>query len=153
MATISNRLQVNRFFLPLAKSRTSHVSFDPESKRNLHRIPLIPRVQGDDSKIGLNGVQSYPNLRQKFQHKRPLGFANYHANIDSNDWQYTSMAQDNADKLKKILSEEVPLCTGVVPLDTNNSRLFYRNAVDGSLGYRLFNLSFHYPTNVQLIVS
>ena len=63
------------------------------------------------------------------------------------------MAQDNADKLKKILSEEVPLCTGVVPLDTNNSRLFYRNAVDGSLGYRLFNLSFHYPTNVQLIVS
>lgn len=39
------------------------------------------------------------------------------------------------DEFKAILSEEVPLCTGTIPLGTNISRLFYRNAADGSSGY------------------
>ena len=47
-------------------------------------------------------------------------------------------------KLQEILSEEVPLCTGVIPLEANNSQLFYRNAADGSLGYHtLLDLFFH----------
>ena len=116
-----NRFRVNRFFLVrLARCRTSHV--DPESKRKLH----ISRVQGAHFKIGFHGVESYSNLKPKFRYKRPT-FAHYHNH-------YLNMVDENVNELKEILSEEVPLCTGVVPLDTNNSQLFYRNAADGSLG-------------------
>jgi hypothetical protein len=57
------------------------------------------------------------------------------------------MASNTVDDLKTILSEQVPLCTGVVPLDANNSRLFYRNAADGSLGYPFLDIFFHCPSN------
>ena len=121
MAAISilHRLQVNRFFLRLAKCR-------------LHPIPLVPRVQGAHSKVGINGVQPYCNLGQKFRYKRPRGVADYRV---LNDHTLYAVMANKAGELKKILSEEVPLCTGVVPLDTNNSRLFYRNPADGGLGY------------------
>ena len=133
--SISHRLQVNRFFLRLAKCRTSYV--DPESKRNLHPIPLVPRVQGAHSKVEINGlgVQPYCNLREKFRYKRPRGVADYRVFNDHTQYAVTRMAKAKADELKKILSDEVPLCTGVVPLDTNNSRLFYRKPADGGLGY------------------
>ena len=65
------------------------------------------------------------------------------------------MATKAIKELKAILSEseEVPLCTGVIPLDANNSQLFYRNAADGSLGYTRLNLFFHYPNVITLFVS
>ena len=54
------------------------------------------------------------------------------------------MATKTVDELKAILSEEVPLCTGTIPLHANNSQLYYRNPADGSLGYTPVNLFFYY---------
>ena len=65
MAAISNS---NRFnpFRRLERCRTSHV--EPQLKRKLHRIPLIPRVQLEGTHFKI-GIQSHPNLRQKFSIK------------------------------------------------------------------------------------
>ena len=40
-------------------------------------------------------------------------------------------------EFKATLSEEVPLCTGIVPLGANISQLFYRNTADGTSGCAL----------------
>lgn len=119
-------LNSNRLIQRLAQFRTSSV----ESQRTLthrshSRIPIIPRV-GADFKFRLSRIASYPNLRQKFRYKKPAGGV-----LDRRLHTKTIMM----DELKTILSEEVPLCTGVIPLDSSNSQLFYRNAADGNLGY------------------
>ena len=64
------------------------------------------------------------------------------------------MVDKIVDELKDILLKEVPLCTGVVRLNANNSQLFYRNAADGSLGYTNFDpLLFHKDAILTLFIS
>jgi hypothetical protein len=105
-------LNSNRLSLRLARCRTS-----VQSQRTLTRIPLV-------------------NLRQKFQvpYKKPAGGVTLSFNR-----HFHNMA---VDELKAILSEEVPLFTGVIPLHANNSQLFYRNAADGSLAIHPLIYSF-----------
>ena len=86
--------------------------------------------------LGLNRVNS--NLRQNIRYKKPAG----RSAISSNRHLHTAGATTAIDGLKATISEEVPLCTGAIPLDRNNSQLFYRNTADRSLGYTPLIYSF-----------
>ena len=96
------------------------------------RIDYFYGSQCDPISSATNRVNC--NLRQNFWYKKPA-LAGGAAIFSSNRHLHTASATTAIDELKATLREEVPFSTGVIPLDKCNSRLFYRNEADGSLGY------------------
>lgn len=78
--------------------------------------------------LGFNRVNC--NFRQNFRYKKPAG-----AISSFNRQLFTKAVETSIGELEAFLIKEEPFCTGVVPLDKNNSQLFYHDAADGSSRY------------------